>query len=88
MAGMDIPLTDAKARLTDLVHRAEHGEAIILTRHGRAVARLVAILAPPREADRRAVLHAARAAGRTQATPGPDAARSQDFLYDADGLPT
>jgi hypothetical protein len=28
-----------------------------------------------------------RAAGMCKVTPGVDAARSQDFLYDEDGLP-
>ena len=35
---MQIPISDAKATLTDLVRRAEEGEEIILTRHGKAVA--------------------------------------------------
>ena len=30
---------------------------------------------------------AVRASGGAAATPGPSAARSQDFLYDEDGLP-
>jgi len=28
-----------------------------------------------------------RAAGRAKASPGPDAAHSQDYLYDENGLP-
>lgn len=32
---------DAKARLSALLDRVEHGEEIIITRHGRAIARLV-----------------------------------------------
>lgn len=35
---MDIPASDAKALLTDPVRRAEQGEDIVLTRHGRVVA--------------------------------------------------
>jgi prevent-host-death family protein len=84
---MNIPVTDAKALLTDLVRRAEAGEDIVLTRHGRAVARLTAIMDRPSEADRRAVLRTARAEGRRHATPRPGADRSQDFLYDENGLP-
>ena len=42
---MQVAITDAKARLTDLVRRAEAGEEVVLTRHGHAVVRLVAI--PP-----------------------------------------
>ncbi len=55
---MNIPVSDAKSLLTDLVRRAEHGEGIILTRHGRAVARLVAVVERSSEAKRRAVLNA------------------------------
>ena len=84
---MNIPVSDAKGLLTDLVKRAEHGEDIVLTRHGRPVVRLVAVADQPNLADRRAVLAAVRAAGRQQATAGPTAERSQDFLYDETGLP-
>ena len=66
---------------------AEHGEDVVLTRHGRAVVRLIPIVERPSAADRRALLEAIRAEGRTKATPGPPAERSQDFLYDSDGLP-
>ena len=84
---MDIPVSDAKARLTDLVRRAEHGEDVVLTRHGRAVARLIPICDRPSASERHALLQAVRAEGRARAIPGPSAARSQDFLYDANGLP-
>jgi prevent-host-death family protein len=84
---MNIPVSDAKGLLTDLVRRAEHGEDIVLTRHGRAVARLVAIVEHPSQVDRRAVLSAVRAEGREKAVAGPSADRSQDFLYDENGLP-
>ena len=40
---MHIPVSEAKAQLTDLVRRAEAGEEIILTRFGQAVARLVLV---------------------------------------------
>lgn len=42
MMAMDtVSLHDAKARLSELVRRAETGEQIALTRHGRVVARIV-----------------------------------------------
>jgi prevent-host-death family protein len=66
-----------------LVRRAEAGDEVVLTRHGKAVARLVPVTA----IDRRAVLNKVRASGPKSATPGPDAAHIQDFLYDEDGLP-
>jgi antitoxin (DNA-binding transcriptional repressor) of toxin-antitoxin stability system len=63
--------------------RAEGGEDIILTRRGHAIARLVALARDA--AARRAALEDAR--GTAQASAGPNAARSQDFLYDETGLP-
>ncbi|HYG48159.1 MAG TPA: type II toxin-antitoxin system prevent-host-death family antitoxin [Allosphingosinicella sp.] len=81
-------ITDAKAQLTDLVRRAEAGDDVVLTRHGRPAARLVAIREIATPQQRRAVLGAVRKAAAGKATAGADAARSQDFLYDADtGLP-
>ncbi len=84
---MDISVSDAKALLTDLVRRAEHGEDVVLTRHGRPVARLIPIVERPSAAERRALLEAVRTEGRANATSGPPAERSQDFLYDNSGLP-
>ncbi|MBV9734771.1 MAG: type II toxin-antitoxin system prevent-host-death family antitoxin [Acidisphaera sp.] len=84
---MRVSLTEAKAQLTDLVRRAEAGDEIILTRHGHPAVRLVPIAARPNREARRTLLEAARKSGAARATAGPDAARSQDFLYDEDGLP-
>jgi prevent-host-death family protein len=41
---MNVPISEAKARLTDLVRRAEAGDEIVLTRHGRPVVRLAPVL--------------------------------------------
>jgi hypothetical protein len=41
----------------------------------------------PDRALRRKIMEAARHAGSAKAVPGENAARSQDFLYDAHGLP-
>lgn len=84
---MRISVTDAKGQLTELVRRAEAGDEVVLTRHGQAVVRLAPIKPAIDRKQRRAVLQAARAAGATKATAGPDAAGSQDFLYDEAGLP-
>lgn len=43
-----IPFAQAKARLSALVDRVEAGETVEITRHGRAVAKLVPS-EPPRE---------------------------------------
>jgi prevent-host-death family protein len=37
---MQIAIADAKAHFADLIRRAEAGESIVLTRHGKPVARL------------------------------------------------
>ncbi len=84
---MQISVSDAKGQLTDLVRRAEAGDEVVLTRHGHAAVRLVPIKVAPDRKSRRALLEAARAAGSAKAKAGPDAARSQDFLYGDDGLP-
>ena len=84
---MKISVTDAKGQLTDLVRRAERGDEVVLTRHGKPAARLVPATATTDPKRRRAILDAALKAGAERAVQGPDAARSQDFLYDEAGLP-
>lgn len=82
---MRVSVSEAKAQLTELVRRAEAGDEVILTRHGQPAVRLTPVSpVPDREAKRRAI---EAAIGSAKATPGPDAARSQDFLYDEYGLP-
>jgi prevent-host-death family protein len=44
-----IGIYDARARLSELVERVEAGEEVVLTRHGRAVVRLVAATASERK---------------------------------------
>ena len=84
---MKIAVTAAKGQLTELVRRAEAGEEVILTRHGQAVVRLVPTKAAMDPAARRALMEEVGASGAAKALAGPDAARSQDFLYGEDGLP-
>ena len=82
---MEVSLSDAKAKLTDLVRRAEAGDDVILTRHGRPAVRLVPVTLGASEEEKGALLDALY--GAAKHSVGPDAARSQDFLYDEDGLP-
>ncbi|HZT20809.1 MAG TPA: type II toxin-antitoxin system prevent-host-death family antitoxin [Dongiaceae bacterium] len=84
---MRVSVTEAKGQLTELVRRAETGEEIILTRHGQASVRLVPVRRILDAKARRALLEAVRAAAAGKASAGPNAARSQDFLYGDDGLP-
>ena len=84
---MRISVTEAKGQLTELVRRAEAGNEVILTRHGHEAVRLVPVTAVLDAKGRRALLEQVRARGSAKATAGPNAARSQDFLYADDGLP-
>ncbi|HZZ63103.1 MAG TPA: type II toxin-antitoxin system prevent-host-death family antitoxin [Roseiarcus sp.] len=84
---MRVSVTEAKGQLTELVRRAEAGDEVILTRHGHAVARIAPVRAPPDRKSRRALLEVVRRTAAAKASTGPNAARSQDFLYGEDGLP-
>lgn len=85
---MKVSVSDAKSQLTELVRRAESGETVVLTRRGREVVRLTPVVAPVRGRARRKLLESVRAAAARNLVAGPNAARSQDFLYDDEGLPT
>jgi len=84
---MRVAVTNAKGQLTELIRRAEAGEEVILTRHGRGVVRLVPVAAAIAPEARRKLLEAIRSAGAAKARTGESAARSQDFLFGPDGLP-
>lgn len=84
---MEISVTAAKAQLTELVRRAEAGDDVVLTRHGRPVVRLAAVKAPIDLEARRRLIEDVMKSAAGKASPGPSAARSQDFLYDDEGLP-
>jgi len=84
---MKISVTAAKVQLTELVRRAEAGEEIIFTRHGHEAVRLTPIQPIIDEKSRRTLLEQVRASAARKIAAGDSAARSHDFLYDADGLP-
>ena len=84
---MRIAVSNAKGRLTELIRRAEAGEEVVLMRHGQAVVRLAPVDASVVPAARRKLLETVRASGAARARSGESAARSQDFLYGAEGLP-
>ena len=46
-----VSLADAKAQLSELVDRAAAGEAVCITRRGKAVAQLTAVDAPKKHID-------------------------------------
>jgi len=61
---MDVPISEAKAHLTDLVRRAEAGDEIVLTRHGHPVVRLTPVpVRPASEQERKAALERVRLFG-------------------------
>ena len=84
---MQISVTEAKGRLTELVRRAEAGEEVVLIRHGHATVKLEPVRRRPDADSRRAVIARIRAEAAGKRTAGASAARSQDFLYDGHGLP-
>lgn len=84
---MQVSVTEAKAQLTELVRRAEAGDDVVLTRHGQAAVRIVPVMPLPDPKARRALLDAVRRSAAAKVAAGPDAAHSQDFLYDEAGLP-
>jgi prevent-host-death family protein len=82
---MQVSVTEAAGQLPELIRRAEAGYEVILTRHGHAAVRLVPINAATDRKSRRKLLEAVRASAAAKASGGPNAARSQDFLYGAAG---
>ena len=46
---MNVPIAEAKAKFSELVKRAEAGEEVLVTRHGKVVARLMPPLEPKPE---------------------------------------
>lgn len=84
---MLVSVTDAKSQLTELVRRAEAGDEIILTRHGHAAVKLVAVTPISNPENRKLVIQKARKLAQASASAGVSAARSQDDLYTDQGMP-
>jgi prevent-host-death family protein len=85
---MQLSVTEAKAKLTDLVRRAEAGEEVTLTRRGEPTVRLVPIVTDAVRDKRRKILKEMRGSikGKT-GLEGVTSANISDFLYDDKGLP-
>ena len=86
---MKVSLAEADGQLADLVQLAKYGAEIVLTENGRDVARIVpAPLAKQTREEKRAIFEEIRRMAEARGPDGgPDAAHSQDFLYDDLGLP-
>lgn len=83
-----IPIGDIERQLHDIIRRAELGETFVLTRDGQPILRVAPTEEAARVARRLAILEDISSRGAAKITPGPDAAHSQDWLYDDKGLPT
>jgi prevent-host-death family protein len=75
-----INLYEAKTKLSELVDRAAAGEEIVIARHGRPVARLVAYAPPPGKRRKLGAL-----AGRAWIADDFDAPLPEDILADFEG---
>jgi len=80
-------VSEASTQLPDLIRQVEAGNEIVLTRNGCRVARLIPAMTAQNRGERRALMERVRARAAAKLQPGVDAAHSQDFLYDDDGLP-
>jgi prevent-host-death family protein len=69
----DVTLAQAKARLSELISRAEHGEAVRITRHGRPVAQLMPVATPRKPIDTEALR-------KLTATMTPQGEPAADFV--------
>ncbi|WJR65522.1 type II toxin-antitoxin system prevent-host-death family antitoxin [Neorhizobium sp. CSC1952] len=85
---MRISIAEAEGQLTELVRLANQGEEVVLTQDGLASVRLEPVKKPiSREEKARLLDRLQEEVRKKNLPPGPDAARSQDFLYDEYGLP-
>ncbi|WP_298742971.1 type II toxin-antitoxin system prevent-host-death family antitoxin [uncultured Brevundimonas sp.] len=82
-----IPISGDKVSLTDLVRRVEAGEDVVLSHGGRPVARVNSLVMGDLALKRARAIEAAHVALQGVVFDETCAARSQDFLYDEDGLP-
>lgn len=83
---MKIAVKDAKAELSGLIARAAKGEQIVITKRGKPVAEIRPVHDDTTPIQRHVA--ARRIIERSKSTETTPAARSTDFLYDEDGLPT
>jgi antitoxin (DNA-binding transcriptional repressor) of toxin-antitoxin stability system len=90
---MHISISEAQGQLLELVRRAESGEEVVLTHEGETVAKINATGTTSKTWRRMTPEERQRAMSQVLAKippledGGPDAAHSQDFLYDENGLP-
>lgn len=81
---MDISVNEAKGKLTELVKSAEAREEVILTRHGKPIARITAVKPQFSGAESQILLNSVR--GRWQNTDTISAEHITDGHYAEHGL--
>jgi prevent-host-death family protein len=84
---MNLAVSKAKSKLTDLVKRAELGEEVVLTRHGTQVVKLVPIRSVLDVETKKEILSRLLEESQNIICRETNAADSQDFLYGEDGMP-
>ena len=87
---MRISVAEAEGRLAELVRQAEAGDDVVLTTDGEAAVRLVSVARKPVQSAAEKEARLDEILKRMASKPVPateEAARSQDFLYDENGLP-
>jgi prevent-host-death family protein len=84
---VNLAISKAKSKLTDLVNRAEKGEEVVLTRHGTEVVKLVPIRPVVNLETKKEILSRLLEESQSIIWRDTDAAHSQDFLYGEDGMP-
>ena len=53
---MDVGVLEAKNRFSELIERAERGEEVVITRHGKPAAKLIAATPPYDRAEAQAAM--------------------------------
>ena len=75
----EVGIFDARNSFSALLERVEKGEEITITRHGKAVARLVPVFAPRDVEKARAAVAAIREL-RKQVKPDPEGLTIHDYI--------
>jgi len=88
---MRISIAEAEGQLTELVRLAAQGEEVVVTQDSGPAVRLQLVheaKKPMTAEEKSKMIDEIQARVRAlNLPPGPDAAHSQDFLYDDFGLP-
>ena len=76
-------IANAKDKFSELIDRAEKGEDVVITRHGRPIIKFTAVTAPPRRLTD-AEIDAMRARSKTRGRLSEDAGTAVSRMRDED----